>query len=73
MVQAFERPQEIILLELPEVRVEKIKPKVIEEAKARLSKVKNYAKKHKYYMCIKDVKAKLDAKLYSMRMIVPNF
>ncbi|MFX0033681.1 MAG: hypothetical protein ACFE8E_10325 [Candidatus Hodarchaeota archaeon] len=67
MVQILEKPKEIILIEVPEVRKE-IKLSKIEEIKAKLSRVKDYANKHEYYMNIKDVKTKMATNSYGMRL-----
>ncbi|MFW9772907.1 MAG: hypothetical protein ACFFEO_12185 [Candidatus Thorarchaeota archaeon] len=67
MVQVLEKPQELILIEVPKVKKE-VKPNKIQEIKAKLSQVKNYAKKHEYYLNIKDVKTKMATNSYGMRL-----
>lgn len=68
MVQVLEKPQEIIVIkEIPEVKKE-IKASRIEEIKAKLSRVKDYAQKHEYYINIKDVKTKMAINSYGMRL-----
>lgn len=67
MVQVLEKPQEIVLVEVPEVEKE-VKASKIQEIKAKLSRVKDYAKKHEYYLNIKDVKTEMATNSYGMRL-----
>jgi len=67
MVQVLEKPEQVILIKLPEIKeaakkVEKIK------VKAEKVSVKRFAKYHEGKICIKDVKARLDARSYGMRL-----
>jgi hypothetical protein len=66
MVQALEKP-EVVLIELSEVKKE-VRTNRIQEIKAKLSRVKNYSKKHEYYMNLKDVKTKMATGSYGMRL-----
>ncbi|MFX1494037.1 MAG: hypothetical protein ACFFBZ_07125 [Promethearchaeota archaeon] len=67
MVQLLEKPEQVILIKLPEVKeaakkVEKVK------VKARKALTKRFAKYHEGLICIKDAKARLDARSYGMRL-----
>jgi len=67
MVQILEKPQEIVIIEVPEIK-KKIKASRIQEIKAKLSRVKDYANKHEYYLNIRDVKTKIATNSYGMRL-----
>ena len=67
MVQVLEKPKEIVLFEVPEVK-KVVKTSRIQEIKAKLSRVKDYANKHEYYLNIKDVKTKMATNSYGMRL-----
>ena len=67
MVQILEKPKEIVIIEVPEVK-KVVKTSRIQEIKAKLSRVKDYANKHEYYMNIKDVKTKMATNSYGMRL-----
>ena len=67
MVQELEKAEQIILLGLSGL---KETLKVEEEVEVKVEKVsaKNFAKYHEGLICIKDMKVRLDAKSYGMRL-----
>ena len=67
MVQELEKAEQIILLGLSGL---KETLKVEEEVEVKVEKVsaKNFAKYREGLICIKDMKARLDAKSYGMRL-----
>ena len=75
MVQIFERSEMeekeefIVLIPEREAKVEKIEtePKK-KKRRFRLTGFKNHAKYHEGTMCVNDVKARLDAKMYRNRI-----
>lgn len=67
MVQVLEKVEQIILLDLTELK-EAIKKEEKLEVKAEKVLVKNFAKYHEGKICINNLKAKLDARSYGMRL-----
>jgi hypothetical protein len=67
MVQVLEKPEQVIMIKLPEIKevakkVEKVK------AKAEKASAKRFSKYHEGLICINKLKAGLDAKSYGMRL-----
>jgi len=67
MVQVLEKAEQIVLLDLSEF---KEVAKKVEQKKVKAEKVsvKNFAKYREGLICIKDIKARLDARSYGMRL-----
>ena len=67
MVQVLEKPEQVILISLPEI---KEVAKKVEKAKVKADKAsaKRFAKYHEGLICIKDTKTRLDARSYGMRL-----
>jgi len=67
MVQVLEKPEQVILIKLPEIKevakkVEKL------EVKSEKTSAKRFAKYHEGKICIKDTKVRLDARSYGIRL-----
>jgi len=67
MVQVLEKAEQIILLDLTKLK-EALKKEENVEVIPESVPAKNFAKYHEGLICINKLKAKLDARLYGMRL-----
>ena len=67
MVQALEKPEQVILIKLPEFKEagKKVEKKEVKTEKASAKRISKY---YEGLICINKLKAKLDVRSYGMRL-----
>ncbi|MFX0019981.1 MAG: hypothetical protein ACFFBT_13465 [Promethearchaeota archaeon] len=67
MVQVLEKPEQVILIKLPEIKgvAKKVK---LKKVKAENVSAKGFSKYREGLICINKLKANLDARSYGMRL-----